>query len=71
MTKPHEYYIFTNGWTMRREGDNYRWHLRKASGHLVDTDRYRHDLISRHDLDDKIQEHFDPCYEEMQKRRRA
>jgi hypothetical protein len=44
-----ERYIFTNGWTMKRETGTL-WHLRDSEGSLVDRDRYRHDIIPRHNL---------------------
>ena len=44
-------YRFTNGRTMKREGECLYWHLRDREDNLIDSDKYRHDLFSRHDLD--------------------
>lgn len=53
-----ENYVFSNGWTMKREGEHGKWHLRDSGGALVDTDKYRHDVISRFDL--QVIKHHDP-----------
>jgi hypothetical protein len=53
-----EHYRFTNGFTMAREPQKpFRWELRDADGQMIERDRYRHDLISRHDLE--IAEHIE------------
>lgn len=66
MTEQFEYYLFTNKWTMEREGPFRKWHLRRADGSLVETDRYRHDIIERYNL--TIATHVDPVWEAINKR---
>ena len=58
MTEPKESYTFTNGWTMRREGQGKAWHLRADDGELVYKDAYRHDIISKFGLE--VETHHDP-----------
>lgn len=53
-----EHYIFENGYTMKREGENSHWHLRNGVGELVCRDKYCNDVIDRYRL--KIARHHDP-----------
>lgn len=46
-----EMYASTDGLlTMKREGELMKWTLRK-DGVEIDSDRYRHDIAERHDLE--------------------
>jgi hypothetical protein len=56
-----EEYLFTNGWTMKREPHwPFYWILRDETGEQMDRDQYRNDVIPRHDL--VVFEHYDPVF---------